>query len=507
MRCHCLLTVCLTFGACLAFATGLLAGDADAPPTTPGSQASDDSWEVIYIGGQRIGYVHSRAWETQDGESVRYWTEETSRMTIKRFGASLTLTALQQTEEDATGALLSFRHELQNPPISHVVTVGRIEGTTLHVTRTAAGQTTSTTTAWDASIKAPAFVDRQLAEHPLPAGERRSFKTYEPQYLKVAEITLRGESPATTTLLDGSERRLQRMMMTHSLIPGTEMAIYTDDEGQPVKTESPLMQMVTYTVSETEAVQKIAGQELDLAISTLVAVKPISQAHQRRQIVYELRLERPGLLVEIPSGLTQSVDRLGEQAYRITVTSVRPTSLKPPAADPPTVDDKYLRSSRELECGHPAVVRLAHDAAGERVEPVAIAVAMERFVHQQVRSKNFSTAQATAAEVARTLEGDCTEHAVLLAAMLRAKGIPSRVAVGLVYAAPHSAFGGHMWTEAFLHGQWIPLDATLGAGGIGGGHLKFADSSLDDDAPPAVTTFLPLIGLLEHIRLDVIELD
>ena len=40
---------------------------------------------------------------------------------------------------------------------------------------------------------------------------------------------------------------------------------------------------------------------------------------------------------------------------------------------------------------------------------------------------------ATAAEVARSREGDCTEHAVLLAALARARGIPARVAMGLVY--------------------------------------------------------------------------
>ena len=146
-------------------------------------------------------------------------------------------------------------------------------------------------------------------------------------------------------------------------------------------------------------------------------------------------------------------------------------------------------------------------AAGNLTDPVETALAMERSVHQQLKSKNFSTALATAAEVAQSLEGDCTEHAVLLAALLRVKDIPSRIAVGLVYASPHSAFGGHMWTEAFLEGRWVPLDATLGQGGIGAGHIKFADSSLDDDAPAPVTTFLPLISLLDHMRLKVITVE
>ena len=107
--------------------------------------------------------------------------------------------------------------------------------------------------------------------------------------------------------------------------------------------------------------------------------------------------------------------------------------------------------------------------------------------------------------MARNLEGDCTEHAVLLAAMLRAAEIPSRVAVGLVYVDSLSAFGGHMWTEAYLDGHWIPLDGTLGRGGTGIGHLKLTDSSLADDGPGALSSFAPLMLVIGQMQIEVIE--
>ena len=111
---------------------------------------------------------------------------------------------------------------------------------------------------------------------------------------------------------------------------------------------------------------------------------------------------------------------------------------------------------------------------------------------------------ATASEVAESLSGDCTEHAVLLAAMLRARQIPSRVVVGLVYAEKLEAFGGHMWTEAYLDGHWLPLDATLGMGGIGSGHLKVADSSLLDNAPTPVAALLPTMHLWGGTKIEVV---
>ena len=91
--------------------------------------------------------------------------------------------------------------------------------------------------------------------------------------------------------------------------------------------------------------------------------------------------------------------------------------------------------------------------------------------------------------------------------MLRTQQIPSRVVVGLVYAERFGAFGGHMWTEAWLDGQWVPLDGTLGAGGIGGGHIKLADSDLADEGPAPVTSFLPLMNLLADVKIRIIRVD
>jgi transglutaminase-like putative cysteine protease len=130
---------------------------------------------------------------------------------------------------------------------------------------------------------------------------------------------------------------------------------------------------------------------------------------------------------------------------------------------------------------------------------------MEKYVSKTLTNKNFSTAMASAAEVAERLEGDCTEHAVLLAAMLRAKMIPSRIAVGLVYIEHNHSFGGHMWSEAWLDGKWVPLDATLGRGGIGGAHIKMAQSSFSDDGPAPVLSFLPMMKVLGKMEIKVIE--
>ncbi len=117
--------------------------------------------------------------------------------------------------------------------------------------------------------------------------------------------------------------------------------------------------------------------------------------------------------------------------------------------------------------------------------------------------KNFSQAFASAAEVAESREGDCTEHAVLLAALLRACGIPSRVAIGLVYVEHAGGFGYHMWTEAYLDGQWLPLDGIMGQGGTSAAYLKLADSSLE--GATAYSSFLAVAQVLGQLTVKVLD--
>ena len=68
-----------------------------------------------------------------------------------------------------------------------------------------------------------------------------------------------------------------------------------------------------------------------------------------------------------------------------------------------------------------------------------------------------------ASEVATRREGDCTEHAVLTAALARAAGIPARVVLGLalIHDAKHYGSYGHAWAELRIDGQWVVADAVL----------------------------------------------
>jgi transglutaminase-like putative cysteine protease len=165
------------------------------------------------------------------------------------------------------------------------------------------------------------------------------------------------------------------------------------------------------------------------------------------------------------------------------------------------------RASLMVTSDDPEVKRLAREAVGALGDDrAARAEAMRRSVHRHIRKKTLGVGFASAAEVARTAAGDCTEHAVLLAAMLRADGVPSRVVSGLVYAEEFEGaadvFGYHMWTQAWIDDGWLDLDPTLPDGvAFDATHIALATSNLDD--AETINSLVSLVPLLGKLNIDV----
>ena len=77
------------------------------------------------------------------------------------------------------------------------------------------------------------------------------------------------------------------------------------------------------------------------------------------------------------------------------------------------------------------------------------------------------------------------------------------MAIGLVYVESSGGFGYHMWTEVYLHGQWVPLDGIMGQGGTSAAYLKLADSSLDGTS--AYSSFLAVAQVLGQLKVSVLD--
>jgi len=115
-----------------------------------------------------------------------------------------------------------------------------------------------------------------------------------------------------------------------------------------------------------------------------------------------------------------------------------------------------------------------------------------RFVHRRL-AKRLATHIPAASAVLERGVGDCTEHAWLLTALLRAAGIPARTVFGVAYTGDEAkVFGYHAWVEAAVGARWVTVDPMWDEQPVDATHFKLA-STLEE-----------LAGVLGGLRLQVL---
>ncbi len=476
------------------------------PTVEPAGEPDRQSWQIITLGGNRVGYASTshRHIEHDGEELVRI--DGLTVLRVQRFGQT-TEQRMQFTDvQTPDGKLVRLSAEVWQGE-EPMTLAGAVDGDRLELEIGTLGKTTQRSVPWSDESGGFHTVEESLARAPMQPGDRRRLTTLLPGMAEPAEVELTAAEREPVTLPGGEFELLRIDNVTH-FGPGQQMrsALWTDPDGEVLKTWTETLNLETYRVPKAVALAEIEPAELDLGLDPAVKVRrPIANPHSTRRIQYRLELDDGDPAEKFLAGPSQRVVPVGPHAAEVTVYALRPGVEGNAAAPPETPGEYDLRPSNMIQSDDPKIVRLAREAAGHEDDPWRKAVALERFVYGYVTEKDYSQAFATAAEVARQREGDCTEHAVLLAALCRAAGIPARVAAGLVYLPPHRSFFFHMWTEAYVDGRFIPLDATLGRGGIGAAHLKLTHTSLEDTT--AYTAFLPILRVIGRLNIDVLEVQ
>lgn len=489
--------------------TTALSGCGGSPsPSAPQVPVAEsrETWDAIYLQDSYVGYFHVTEHTDADRSPPLIVSEAEMKMSMKRDEQHVSLETKRTSAETADGQMVSFREEQRLGP-TPVISTGQVEDGKLIVKTREGEQTNTRTIDLPETIGGPFAPEHSLTRQPMRPGETRTVRFYEPMLGALAAETLEAADFEQVELLSGTEKLL-RIESTLNL-DGQPQPIrgvrWTNDKGETLKTTSAAMRQVTYRTSKEQAVRSSAEEPVfDLMRGTIVKLdRPLENAREIQVARYRVELSGGNPAKIFAVGPTQQVKSTGPHTAEVTVTSLDPEAPECVGAAGAATDDDRQPSSI-IQSDDPRIVEMAREAVGDRATPGEIAVALEEYVSNKMRAKsNYSTAFATAADVARTLEGDCTEHAVLLAALGRAADIPSRVAIGLVYSPADGGFAYHMWTEMLLSDCWVPLDATLGEGRISADHLKLTDSSLTDRA--GFASFLPLAEVLGQLKIEVLE--
>ena len=499
--------------------TAPAAEQAPANPTHGGREL----WYELRIGDAPAGFMflHERR------EGLHLITESTLRLEIRRAGSQQSLEIRTRFDESPDHKPLSawVRQDLGQIPME---TFYEVDGDEVLV-RGAAGERRVPLpegpwlTPFAESNALERRLDEVLSTDPVPGSASFELTTLDPNAgLQAVTTTWTLVDPSVTVMVAGKPRPASRWHQSQSYVPGIVSTVDVDHNGDILRSTTPMMGLeMAIVLSDKSSVEKASVDSAErgasappelLTPSFIYPDRTIENPRALRSATYRLLRAgddapaTPSSTPTLPETAVQTVEVI-DGGVRIHVDLDAALARKPGAGKVDLEDrELYLRSTDFLQ----------HDAAPVRalLRPEILqgaataaqkAEALRRLVGRHLVSKNLDSVLAGAVEAAQNGAGDCTEHAVLLAALLRAVDIPSRVATGVIYAEAFAGerdlFGYHMWTQAWIDGRWLDLDATLEVP-FDAGHITMAWSALADSSSALVdlAAAAPWMG---RVRIEI----
>jgi hypothetical protein len=454
-----------------------------APPPIPLPQApadapETDEWMGVYHGGQKIGYAHLSV--TREADGYRFRERSLLRLTVMDTRQTVHLSVDGHT--DADFALRRIRFELANGD-QRFRAQGEVDGPTLRLRTRMADSDMSAELPTDGPIFLPTSSRRRVAAAPAP-GQRFESLVFNPAVMKHSRIitTVVGEEAVPDT-----DPPTRAWRLTEQMGEMTTTA-WVDEKGRVMREEGPLGIVLRRETARDAVHANWSGDTtLDLVASAAILVsRELPDARERRS----LQLRLGGVALEnVPADERQRLDGDVLTVEREEVPASAGYELPYAGADL----QADLASSPLLQSDHPRVQGLAAEVvAGER-RPVQAAEQLVRHVYERLR-KVPSVTIPNSLQVLEMGEGDCNEHAVLLAALARAAGLPARAVAGVVYI--DGAFYYHAWNEVWL-GSWVSADAALGQFPADATHIKLVTGGPEDH--------LTMVGVMGRLTIEVLS--
>ena len=442
----------------------------------------EDQWFTVLLDGRKIGSFESTR-TLRDGRVV---TGQILDLSIERAGTSVALSSNETTEETPDGKPLAFRSVSK---LSGGETT--IDGTVRHdkvlVKTQSGGVAQQREIVWPQGALLPEGLRLVSLRQGLAPGTEYKVTAFQPSSLDAAEIQTRIGASEPIDLPAG-RKTLSEIDQTISF-SGTPVKsrLWVDAEQTVHKLTMPVIGVELVLLACDRACATAPNQGTDIFDRTLmVAPRALTRAEFDRGMRYVLAAADSGAPIKLPE--------TGEQRAAISgdtlVVDITPSPRAGGESGPSALD---YAPNDWLQSKAPEVEALAHkgaagaQGAGEQMRR------LESFVRGYITNKTLGVGYASALEVVHKPEGDCTEHAVLLAALGRSLGIATRVVDGLAYAPGFAGrqrvFVPHAWVQAWVNGRWQSFDAALP--GFDAGHIAL---SVGDGDPWRFYAGLDMLG-------------
>jgi hypothetical protein len=438
-----------------------------------------DEWMGVYYQSQKIGYASQRV--VADPEGVRF--AETAVLRLQVLETPQTVRTVVHGSAGADFALREVDFELSSGSATLRVR-GIVEGNQLRLETASGAETNEQVLPLTEPIRTTSALRASLRGRQLQVGEHFEAMVFDPMVLSNdrMHVYVEAEEPIP------GERVGVRGWRLREEFRGMRTKVWVDAAGIVLREEGP-MGLTLVRESPDDAVRKgwVGDTLLDIVAQAAVPVDhPIADARERESV----RLRLTGIASDlVPSDEYQRWDGSVLTITRADLGATTTYTL--PYTGAPEIEE-YLRPTAVLQSNHPRLRAQAQEILAGTTDARTAVQRLNDWVHWRLR-KVPTVTLPNALQVLELGEGDCNEHAVLLAGLARAAGVPARVVVGAVYL--DGVFLYHAWDEVWL-GRWVPVDAALHQFPVDATHIKFVSGE-----PEAQLAMLEIIG---RLRIQVL---
>ncbi|MDR1483684.1 MAG: transglutaminase family protein [Planctomycetaceae bacterium] len=473
-------------------------------------------WEIIENNGEQIGFQQTIIRENH--------FEQHTRLVLLREGKRFDVAMSTFSESDADGLFVSGK-SITKTGLNPIEINSKKENNQITISngKTNYSLPANNTTAPDAIIKS-------LLKKPMQPKEERTIQHFDTSQSQIIETNLLGYSIDISNSHKGKKVMTVVWESTIGKKPFLKGWYCVDRGGNIILT--------TTQHSERQITAKRTTQRAATAFLTtgkfneytefqkVILHKPVNSPRTTSPITFTIRRKLAdqnfsGLSEFFNDSAFQFVHNDGGRETQVRVWSsigIDPSEYGNKDYEFPVDGNnnspdfsEYLSSCNLIDLDDPQLSKFLLQVNTDKISDWEIAIMLEKLVHQKVRFGEFDIGFGSSSDVLRSGVGDCTEQAVLLAALCRKKRIPCRVILGLVYVNQQNKNGEssgdkmvfHLWNEVYVAGVWRPLDAAFGLGGADAARIKLADDSLQNDSIARLCrTILATIGQLEIISID-----
>jgi hypothetical protein len=443
-----------------------------------------ESWMSIFQNNRKIGFAHTRL----SPQAAGYELQEKIHMRINSMGMVQDLHLRTRADLLSDLSLDRFDFEVASGQFRFSAQ-GKVAGDVLRVDTETTGAGRNAEIPLKKRPYLTAAIIHALAAQRLTPGDRYSFDIFDPatmsQTAVQAEVIGREDIPVM-----GSPLAATRISMS---LRGMTQTAWISESGELLR-ERGLLGMRLEKTTREDALQG-PGSAASLDLTELASV-PSNRT-----------LPDPGALETLHvriGGIHAAALQLqgGRQSFVDGILTVRRESLAqlpemPREKEMAALEQVFLKPEPLIQSDHERIRSLVRSLLDDSPDltPVAKARRLIEWIQVNIEKRPVLSLP----DALSTLEnrmGDCNEHAMLMAALARAAGIPARVEAGLVYMK--GRFYYHAWNLLFL-GRWITVDAIFGQLPADVTHLRLVTGSMQQQ--------LDLAGVIGQITIEVITHD